>query len=298
MTIKKPFYAVVLVLVFWLLGCSPAPVQPSGSPVQGPAGPPLVEAAWSGDTDRVAALLHSGADVNAADAEPTSGATALYWAVYRGNGATVRVLLAAGADPKRRTFQNSTPLELAAGSGQTDIAVALLDHGAIVDVQSDKYGSSPLMLASVQGNTAIVEAILAKHPNLELKNHHGQTALFSVSSVGHEDIVKLLLAQGANPNTQRSDGFSALMMAALWRHADIAKLLIEAGANVNYAEDSGFTALMLAAFSGDPETVSILLKSGADPKAREKTGKTALSFAKKQGNHQIIELLKAAGATE
>lgn len=55
--------------------------------------PPLLEAAWSGGTAVVRALLDSGAD--AAEANAT-GDTALHWAAGAGDVASVGVLLAAG----------------------------------------------------------------------------------------------------------------------------------------------------------------------------------------------------------
>ena len=200
--------------------------------------PPIIEASKTGDVERVASLLASGTDINAADSE---GATALYWATYFGRASIVRDLLAAGADPNIKTRRNSTPLEVAifcfrcrsgvAVKGQKDIAMMLLEHGADVNVQSDDYGSSPLMLAAVEGHTEIVTALLEKGANTALTNHAGQTALISAAREGHVEVVKVLLAAGADANAKTPAGFSVLYGASMNGHDDIVRLLLKAGAD-------------------------------------------------------------------
>ena len=207
--------------------------------------PPIIEASKTGDVERVASLLGSGTDINAADSE---GATALYWATYFGRASIVRDLLAAGADPNIKTRRNSTPLEVAifcfrcrsgvAVKGQKDIAMMLLEHGADVNVQSDDYGSSPLMLAAVEGHTEIVTALLEKGANTALTNHAGQTALISAAREGHVEVVKVLLAAGADANAKTPAGFSVLYGASMNGHDDIVRLLLKAGADPT-AKDAG-----------------------------------------------------------
>ena len=72
-------------------------------------------------------LLHNGADINAR--AMGTGETALSLAVYHGRIATVRQLLASGANPNLGSLQ-MTPLEIAANRCYPDIASALITNGA------------------------------------------------------------------------------------------------------------------------------------------------------------------------
>jgi ankyrin repeat protein len=108
-------------------------------------------------------LLEHGADANYAD--PNSGETALHAALCTaarpGCAVVVKVLLAAGADPNRRTKPGATtggfmrdcrtkaetPLHRAAAFGSEDIIQLLLEAGATIDAK-DMNGDTPLGWAS------------------------------------------------------------------------------------------------------------------------------------------------------
>lgn len=96
----------------------------SGDPVSGAdkAGfTPLHFAAQQSDAGAAAALLEAGAAVDAKDG---FGNTPLWRAVFnsRGHGATVRVLLEAGADPDEPNDSGVSPRGLAAKMANFDVA--------------------------------------------------------------------------------------------------------------------------------------------------------------------------------
>ncbi|HOI56287.1 MAG TPA: ankyrin repeat domain-containing protein [Phycisphaerae bacterium] len=121
---------------------------------------PLHEAAFQGHADVAEALLAAGADVDAITAvhvpreaprpppTPEFGApqwpveflsppreTPLYWAVCRGHGATVRVLLEHGANPNitvlcKADEEDETPLRAALGREDHEVEALLREHGA------------------------------------------------------------------------------------------------------------------------------------------------------------------------
>ncbi|MFF3848836.1 ankyrin repeat domain-containing protein [Streptomyces sp. NPDC002328] len=109
----------------------------------------LVEAAASGDTRSVDALLRTGADPAKAD---TDGRTPLYAASVQGEADTARALLAAGAPPDAQSGglgSEGTPLCAAACWGHTDTVRALLDHGADPNLREDDgTGHTPLKWAT------------------------------------------------------------------------------------------------------------------------------------------------------
>jgi len=89
---------------------------------------PLIEAAKSGDMEKVQALLAEGAEVNAKGSE--RGVTALMLAVARVHTDTVKVLLAKGADVNAKLTDGTTALILAEKKGQKELVRILKEAGA------------------------------------------------------------------------------------------------------------------------------------------------------------------------
>ena len=94
---------------------------------------PLTAVARKGNDAIVALLLARGAEVDAGNPLDANNTTALHFAVMSGHASTVRLLLEAGADPNIRSIHfdaYGTPLEIARGIGNEEIAEILLQHGA------------------------------------------------------------------------------------------------------------------------------------------------------------------------
>ena len=90
------------------------------------AGEALIQAAATGDLATVQALLHSGVDMEARNAE---GRTALMLAAHGGHTAVVHALSAAGADIDVRDARNWSALMIAAQAGQLPVVQALAHAG-------------------------------------------------------------------------------------------------------------------------------------------------------------------------
>lgn len=108
----------------------------------------LMDAASIGDTEKVAQLLASGADIEEQDSE---GTPALHYAIYSSNYETAEQLLKEGADPNSEDSTSYTPLFLAYDYGDTKMAELLMTYGADPD-QEDMYGDTPRDLAEQERN--------------------------------------------------------------------------------------------------------------------------------------------------
>ena len=98
-----------------------------------------------GDVQAVEELLRSGVDVNS---HGDARWTALHRAAARGHCDVVRVLLAAGADPRLRTSQTQqTALHLCSQAGHTDVMRELMLSDKCDTTASDKNGWSPVSWA-------------------------------------------------------------------------------------------------------------------------------------------------------
>jgi hypothetical protein len=119
--------------------------------------PPAVDiftAAFLGDLDAVEQHIQAGTDLN--QREPTMGSTPLISAAVFGKTEVARALMEAGADVNIQNQEGSTALHTAAFLCRTEIVELLLAHGADKDLQNI-YGSTPL--ASVEGPFSEVKEI-------------------------------------------------------------------------------------------------------------------------------------------
>jgi len=85
---------------------------------------PLMYLALLGETDRAVALIERGAKVN------RLGWTPLHYAASKGQVETARMLLKRGAIVNAPAPDGTSPLMMAAYSGNRDVVQLLLDHGA------------------------------------------------------------------------------------------------------------------------------------------------------------------------
>lgn len=294
-------------------------------------------ACFLGHDDVVKTLAKHGADVNAAyeiaSSQGSSGnQTALTVAAARGNCPMCALLLKLGADLDVVSDSGYTPLmwSLANGSSE-DAAELLLKAGANPDPDAESRiaistSTTPLILASTNGMTAIVKALLKRNVAVDKTDGDGWTALKRASNEGHEEVVALLLKASASPNIADREGWTPLINAAGKGHLEICKALIKAGADVNATGARGRTPLLQAIgarsdgkaldalkelkrmLSGgdddeddDDESsldlIKALLKAGANPNALH-DGASLLSEAIENDDEELAKLLKKHGATE
>jgi len=242
-------------------------------------------------------------------------------ATMQGNKAAVRTLLQQKADVNAPQIDGTTALDWAVQANDLELTELLIRAGAHVST-ANKAGATPLLLATVNGNAAIIERLIlaGADPNAPLTNS-ADTATMMASRTGNVEAVKVLLDHGAQVNAKEAwGGTTALMWAVSERHPDVAKLLIDHGADVNAksnvvpsASGRGFegttpvavkpnqgteefasgllTPLMFAAREDDIESARLLVKAGADVNAICGDGKDALGLALFNGSYDVASLL-------
>lgn len=201
-----------------------------------------------------------------------------------------------------RGADGNSPLIYACSNGRENIVRYLISKGASLKpaVSCNKYGWSPLMVASYYGHFQIVVALL-QHildgAEVEFANRLCATALECAARCNHVQVAELLITKGAQVNiTSRTlegdtDGRccrSPLMAAVQHGHGEMACLLISHGADVNCADRvTGWTPLMLAAQNGHKSVAAMLLKNGADCNAVNNLNQTALDIARRMRRKDI-----------
>ncbi|MEW5771479.1 MAG: ankyrin repeat domain-containing protein [Pseudomonadota bacterium] len=108
-------------------------------------------------------------------------------------------------------------------------------------------GMSPLMLAALQGEHALVEELLDLGADPNHVNDDDHHALWFACVHGDPDLVSRLIAQGADVDNQNVNGATCAIYAASTGKLEVLRRLVEAGADLGRETSGGYTALDSAA---------------------------------------------------
>lgn len=126
----------------------------------------------------------------------------LFEATLGADTARVKALLRAGANPERGDSEGTTPLYLASVQGEAEVARLLMEAGASPDTESRGVGSegTPLCAAACWGHTETVRELLAHgaDPNLREESGTGWSPLDWADNGPHPETCELLITAGAN----------------------------------------------------------------------------------------------------
>ena len=178
----------------------------------------------------------------------------------------------------------NTPLMVAIRRKRVDLAEVLLAHGAQVNTKSPD-GKTALHYAVESGSLPLVAAVLARHPDLEVRDQKGSTPFLS-AGLDDTRIMQALISAGANLNAAYpSGGYTKLHVAVGSGRKDLVDLLATNQANVNLMDSQGDTPLVLAERRGSgpfasnsavmDEIANFLIKHGADENIRRRSFITA-----------------------
>lgn len=116
--------------------------------------------------------------------------------------------------------------------------------------------------------------------NLDVRDKYGKTPLLIATELGYNTIAECLLEYGADPNAADIHrGLSSLMIAAWTGNRKLVNTLIKYQANVNALSHWGCSPLSLAMGNNRTNVTRILLKAGADVCLINQNGDTPLSMA-------------------
>jgi len=289
---------------------------------------PLMWAAAQRHPDMMRALIEAGADVNARSTIiawerqrtseprdkwlPPGGLTPMLFAAREGCVDCVKVLIGAGADPNIVDPDQYSPLVMALINGHFDVAGALIDAGANLDME-DKAGRTALWAA--------VDAHTIPTSNRPAPRETDDT-------LGSMDIITKLLDRGAKvdvplraqvPYRTKLDrggdgvlgvGTTPLLRAAKAGDVPVIKMLLDKGANARKTTRNSVNAIMMAAnvaareedMTGRNKTqkeaiesIRLLLAAGTDINGVDNQGRTAAHGAALWGWTDVIRFLNENG---
>lgn len=193
-------------------------------------------------------------------------------------------------------YANSTPLMIASSYGHYDMAKALIDNGALVNLRADD-GFNALMEAVRTGNIEIAKLLIEHNSDINIKNKDGKNMIMIACEKGNEEMFNILIENNADINEKSSWGASALIYASEKGNINIMQYLIDNGIDVNgKADDNGDTPLLWAVTGENPyEASKLLIENGADINATNDSG-VAPATILAASTPKVVKLLKDNGA--
>ncbi|CAN6239953.1 unnamed protein product [Urochloa humidicola] len=225
------------------------------------------------------------------------GRTLLHHAILCGSAGAAQTLLASGADPeapvKTSRSSRSRTVHLAARLGQPEILQTLVGKGCDVNVRAEA-GDTAAIFCSRHKREDCLRVLVIAGADVALLNSTGESAASTASSSGwksgFERAVLSAIRSGAIPRSSDRNVFSPLMFAA--RCGDAAAmevLLAQPGVDVDEQDMDGCSPVMAAAKAGNVETFRALVFAGANVKLSNRRGETAIGLAQQSKKRDLFE---------
>ena len=221
----------------------------------------------------------------------------IFEAARTGNVEELKRNLANGVDVNAKDERGNTVLMIGTKFGYIDVVNTLLESGANANLMN-YLKETALMYAAMRCDPTIVVALLKNCvDNIDATDFHGDTALITAVRSFNADIVNILIKKGANINVKGEYGKTALIFAVNTT-TNIINILIENGADINAKSACGETALMVSAGHGYINIVTTLLANGADINVTDRLGDTALTVAVSRRYNKIVGVISVATAAD
>ena len=127
----------------------------------------------------------------------------------------------------------------------------------------DHDGIYPLILASQQGRSDVLNFLIEEHAELDVLDQYGNNALWAACYAENSNCINSLIQAGIDINHQNpASGATALIFAASSGREKVVEQLLVAGADHALKTHDDFTALDLASTRNILKLLSKLVKSG------------------------------------
>lgn len=221
--------------------------------------------------------LPPNTDINQQD---KSGQTALMIACQKDYSMIVENLLSRGANPNLKDNQLNTALHFAAGRGNLQICLLLLNAKAAITSNISDLSPLHILSKSSLGKLELALELINNGADINQKSKiTGETPLLNALSAGNNQLIDLLIANGAKIIDRDKYNVTTYMLAAKSNKLKLLNELSGKGIDVNEKSKTGMTALLYAAMSGNQDVIDFLIKQGADVTAKTNDGETVLGYA-------------------
>ncbi|KAH8251733.1 hypothetical protein KR038_005554 [Drosophila bunnanda] len=262
--------------------------------------------------------LQLPAQSTAAKRRLAEGCTSLMYACQRGD--IYQVLAQMRAKPqllRQRDRSHRNALHYCAAQDvdqSTDLVAAASIAIAAPELleSADEDGFTPLHLAVIQGNLAMVNLLLANKADVNAVDNEGHSVVHWATVCGEVESLRAVLAAGASVAKPDANGGTPLHYAAQMCGAShdnkqqsssssssssrlsleiLGILLAHPQSSVDVQDKDGRQPLLWAASAGSAKAVIALVKAGARVESSDKDGLTALHCAGSRGHTECIDTL-------
>ncbi|XP_036387104.1 ankyrin repeat domain-containing protein 22 [Megalops cyprinoides] len=164
----------------------------------------------------------------------------------------------------------------------------LVSDGKNLNVQDKITGDTPIIAASRQGNTRIVDYLLRQNAEVAIRNKKQRTCLhyaakktFSLLDYLMIAILMPILLIGY-----------FIMEEKLRKNVNLMKVVLSSKVNIDAVDYKGNTALHYACQRKSHRIVPLLLEKNADISIKNKDGETPLDIARRLKFIKIVKMLR------
>lgn len=294
---------------------------------------PVVMAINSGAPNETIKFLleQPGNDVNKLTHDSRSY---FHWAASKGNTEIMEFLVSKGIKTGTIDSHGATPLNFAAGGGQSNTKVydICIAQGADLKQDLNDAGANALLLAIANDkNFALTDYFISKGLSLKSTDKNGNNAFSYAARSGKIDLLKALLEKGVpatdqaflmaaqggrgsantielyqylesiklNPKVVGKQGETALhAVVRRPKQNEIVQYFLSKGLDAHKADEEGNTAFMLAAATNpDIEVLNLLTPSLKDINQVNAKGVSALAMAVRTNSPEVVAYLINKGAS-
>lgn len=189
----------------------------------------------------------------------------------------------------RSNSAHASELLHAAAAGKSTLVRQLLEEAAMLgrlsEISFERSCSAALFIASQNGHSEVVSALLAQGVNANTAARNGVTPLFVAARNGHREVVGLLLA--FTPTDLMGP---SLIAAAQQGHDVCVRLILQAGAPADFMQENRVSALWIASQSGKVSVARELLDASADANQRAAEDMPPLFVACQYGHVAVVQV--------
>ena len=250
----RPIVATLAPLIVWI-AAGRAATHSQDRPPAAPTVAPLTKAVWLGDRARLKELLAAGEDPTKLDDQSYAP---WMWAIITRDTPSISLLLSEVRSIPATAYHM---LPIAAGQNNLTVVRLLLDRGVPADAPATGGGRySSLLIAASSGYVELMTTLLDAGANPNWQDQHGDTPLMAAVRIGSLPAVRLLLARGATANVTDEDGRTALTWAVRNPRADIVDTLRSRGER---GESAATRAVPLSARAAAEKSLPVIERSAA-----------------------------------
>lgn len=236
----------------------------------------LLRAIDSGDVEAIARAPYSLLE----DANRSGEVKLMHFATMARQPASIQALAQRGFPVDALAEGETTPLHLAAQTGDIAVIRKLLELGANRNATSAPEGMTPVHIAIKKNHGDALRALIETKIDLKEKNQDGFTYLQFAVAYGTPDAVEALTSRDKGLMETNGVALQATVhLAAQQGRVDMIRALKEAGANLDLLDTGGRAPIHIAVQTHNTNMLGALLIDGADPNTPDRAGFTPLIHA-------------------